>query len=146
MVVSAMTTSGVIKYQPETTQLSAFYFNCNTLNVYKRSQKVLLLNSLLFSFFSYPHRCYFCLSSKTFNELSSVSSSYSDNSQGPPHELPHKSTASSFHWETPYSPASLLTVYNQICLLLYLPLMGFFKHVLLCWLLQKKHAGLRDIK
>lgn len=97
-------------------------------------------------FFSYPHRCYFCLSSKTFNELSSVSSSYSDNSQGPPHELPHKSTASSFHWETPYSPASLLTVYNQICLLLYLPLMGFFKHVLLCWLLQKKHAGLRDIK
>lgn len=113
MVVSAMTTTGVIKYQPETTQLSAFYFNCNTLNVYQRSQKVLLLNlSLLFSLFSYPQRCYFCLSSKTFNELSSVSSSYSDNSQGPPHDLPPKSTASSFHWEMPYSPTSLLTVYN----------------------------------
>lgn len=113
IVVSALTTTAVIKYQPGTTQLSAFYFNCNTLNVYQRSQRVLvLLFPLLLLLLPYPNGCYFCLSSKTFNELSSVSSSYSDNSQGPPHELPHKSTASSFHWETPYSPASLLTVYN----------------------------------
>lgn len=58
-----------------------------------------------------------------------------------PHELPHKSTASSFHWETPYSPALLLTVYNQILVLFHLPLMGFFKHVILCWSQQKRPEG-----
>lgn len=89
--------------------------------------------SLLFSLFSYPHRCYFCLSSKTFNELSSVSSSYSDNSQGPPHDLPHKSTASSFHWEMPYSPTSLLTVYNLFIFRSW----AFSNMSFSCWLQQK---------
>lgn len=110
---------------------------------------VLLLNfSQLFSLFPYPHRCYFCLSSKTFNELSSVSSSCSDNSQGPPQstwvapqihsiQLPLGDTILSSFASDSLQP-DLSTCSSSAH--------GIFQTCPFMLVTAEKHAGLRDTK
>lgn len=105
--------------------------HCNTLNVHFFTYNVLVLIISMFSMLvPYPHGCHFRLSAQTSNELPSHSACYADNPQGPPYKLPYKGMTSNFHWDIPYSSVPLLTVYNQILLLVHLPLMGFFNSVL----------------
>lgn len=80
---------------PDTTQLSAFYLDCNMLNLHSPSQSIggVLSTALLAS--SIPTWMPFRLSTNTSNELPSLSNSH--NPLGTPHALLHKSTASSFH-------------------------------------------------
>lgn len=99
------------KSLPDTTQLSAFYLDCNMLNLHSPSQSIsgVLSTALLAS--SIPTWMPFRLFTNTFNELPSLSKYQSFPQSGRhPHALLHKSTASSFHWETSYSPAPLWTV------------------------------------
>lgn len=81
-----------------TTIVSHCYPHCPYLLFYSHS------DAISASLLSRPMSCI----------LSNLMSQYNNDSQGRPEGLPNKAPHSNLHWETPYSPPSVLTVCHKL--------------------------------